>query len=324
MIKTSTRRKRIFEVFSNNLRFVSEKLEFKFAIESNGIFTEFNDLIYICPLCKEIFIEECLDQTLENPLTLEDVPPSKLGGKPLILTCKKCNNNAGTKLDRSLINHLKESEFILIREYGEVKSKISINNSPPIRSIIKRGINKEWIFQIDFKNPIVEKQLEYLKHNWDGSEVNFSFSITSHDLVSSALLRIGYLIAFHYFGNQLLIAENIQPIIEQIRYPQKKILSHTGITELKIADKVDDGLHVLVQPKECKCYFVVFTLKLDQIKRQFGVFIPGPGQEGWNNYQNINDLKKHTIVNFKDISYRDMVNNKERVDGYTQLWKFIL
>ena len=323
MNRTTVRRKKIFEAYSNNLRYLSEKLGFKLLLELNGCFTEVHEPIYICPLCKELFIEECLDQTFDNPLTLEDIPPVKLGGKPLILTCKKCNNSAGTKLDKSLIRHLKESAFLSVHTYGEVISKISINNSPPIRTTIKRRKDKEWIFQLDFKNPIFEKQIEFLKQNWDKSILNFSFNLAPPDLVNSALLRIGYLVAFYYFGNQLLLAENIQPIIKQIKYPKERILPHTGITEIKITDNVDNGLHILVQPEESKCYFPVFTLNIDSNKRQFGIFIPGPGPDGWAKYEKIKDIKKHTRMEFKDISYRDMVVNKEHVDGYTQLWRFV-
>ena len=83
------KRNRIFEVFSTNLSMVAERLGITIQSIDGEIIKEIIDPIYICPLCKQAFFKESLSQELENPLTLEDVPPVSLGGKPLILTCCK-------------------------------------------------------------------------------------------------------------------------------------------------------------------------------------------------------------------------------------------
>src|ERR1700752_2897682 len=51
--------------------------------------------VYGCPLCLRGF---------ETPaaLTLEDVPPKSIGGRPLILTCGSCNYNSGHMLDANI------------------------------------------------------------------------------------------------------------------------------------------------------------------------------------------------------------------------------
>ena len=46
-------------------------------------------------------------------LTDEDVPPKSSGGRPLVLTCKPCNNTAGSKLDASA--HRKETVLGILR-----------------------------------------------------------------------------------------------------------------------------------------------------------------------------------------------------------------
>jgi hypothetical protein len=66
-----------------------------------------SDDIYVCPLCLEIDYEQrsgrftChTDAAIEDrSLTVEHVPPESLGGGPLLLTCKDCNNTAGHELD---------------------------------------------------------------------------------------------------------------------------------------------------------------------------------------------------------------------------------
>jgi hypothetical protein len=100
------KKEKIFKLFSQNLEWVKEHPSIRFKPDfSNG---------YICPLCFETFFEKDLDATLENYLTLEDIPPKSLGGKPLALTCKKCNSRSGHELDVHLLNNrvLPISNFI--------------------------------------------------------------------------------------------------------------------------------------------------------------------------------------------------------------------
>jgi hypothetical protein len=47
---------------------------------------------YACPICLRI-------SPSDATLTVEDVPPKSVGGRPLILTCKSCNDAAGATLD---------------------------------------------------------------------------------------------------------------------------------------------------------------------------------------------------------------------------------
>jgi hypothetical protein len=51
---------------------------------------------YVCPICVEGFVREAV---ANGTLTEEHVPPEALGGRGLVLTCKPCNNTAGTELD---------------------------------------------------------------------------------------------------------------------------------------------------------------------------------------------------------------------------------
>jgi hypothetical protein len=51
---------------------------------------------YVCPICDRAFPEEAV---AAGVLTAEHVPPESFGGRELLLTCRKCNNDAGTLLD---------------------------------------------------------------------------------------------------------------------------------------------------------------------------------------------------------------------------------
>jgi HNH endonuclease len=56
----------------------------------------FDKATYACPICLDPFTIEAL---ADKRLTAEHVPPESVGGRELLLTCKDCNNSAGTKLD---------------------------------------------------------------------------------------------------------------------------------------------------------------------------------------------------------------------------------
>ncbi|RMZ58457.1 hypothetical protein D1632_12620 [Chryseobacterium nematophagum] len=81
MSKQQNRKATIFNIFSKNLEWVKEHPDIKF-------YPDFND-DYTCPLCFEVFFKKDLDSTLDNFLTLEDIPPVSLGGKPFSVNLQK-------------------------------------------------------------------------------------------------------------------------------------------------------------------------------------------------------------------------------------------
>ncbi len=54
---------------------------------------------YVCPLCNILWFERAIDVGM---LTLEHVPPASMGGKGIVLTCKRCNSPAGSSIDAAL------------------------------------------------------------------------------------------------------------------------------------------------------------------------------------------------------------------------------
>lgn len=66
--------------------------------------------IYVCPLCGNGYSREAI---AEKVITIEHVPPEALGGKPLCLTCRDCNNNAGRGVDAHM--HRRETVWAMMR-----------------------------------------------------------------------------------------------------------------------------------------------------------------------------------------------------------------
>lgn len=64
---------------------------------------------YVCPLCRAVFTLADLEAKL---LTREHVPPASIGGREMVLTCRPCNNLAGSTFDA----HLERAEAL--RHFG--------------------------------------------------------------------------------------------------------------------------------------------------------------------------------------------------------------
>lgn len=73
---------------------------------------------YICPICCRIFDERAIrkDASDDYCLTLEHSPPEKIGGTVLTLTCKRCNNMLGSKLDSQVAARERLFSFFTLRE----------------------------------------------------------------------------------------------------------------------------------------------------------------------------------------------------------------
>jgi hypothetical protein len=63
---------------------------------ANGEAPPAGDPRYPCPLCQREFTKADL---IAGQLTAEDVPPLSVGGKKILLTCQRCNNDQGSRID---------------------------------------------------------------------------------------------------------------------------------------------------------------------------------------------------------------------------------
>ncbi len=322
MKRSKDTREKIFDVFATNLTNVKTLLGLKLSGElPDGTITEINQPMYICPLCLRGYTKVALDQSFHNPLTIEDVPPKSLGGKPLLLTCKECNSKGGYLLDSVLKQHLQSQGFLKLSPGSKVLGKVSVNNLSSVNSLIKLGENREFFFQVDVKNYMVKKHIQEFQSSGSGGNINFTVNIPNRTNVAPAILKIGYLLAFNYLGNLMLLSPNIEKIVRQINNPEQKILPHTSVTKINKDEHYKEGLYFLTSPENYRCFFVAFTLKIDGLSENFGVFIPGPGEDGWRHFVNIKNLNKEAKLSFKDVSFNDMVTNNKLVNGYHYLWQ---
>lgn len=294
----SIKRLKLFKLFSQNLEWVKEHPEISFKPDfTNG---------YICPLCLELFEEKDLDITLKNHLTLEDVPPQSLGGKPVTLTCKDCNSKSGHILDIHLLNKILEIDasqflpnsktkvkykisnnqingFLETDENGTVNINLQTENSHPKES---NAFMREMFAPNTRKNQNIYQD-SILGNRYKSPIFNIEMQRNSNERKAEiALLRIGYLLAFSIFGYGFLINSGLYKVREQIKNPDKEILPKVFWLPFEFPIE-NEGINIVTLPKELRCFLVVFRLKTKSKSRQFSIVLPGPSDPGIKVYDYI-------------------------------------
>lgn len=179
--------------------------------------------MYCCPSCVRGF-----DNPAPEALSFEDVPPKSVGGTPLVLTCRKCNNTHGSGLDA----HIKAG-----RDLGEI-----VEGTHPAWARLRKGDGDMAVMatlgatEISLtevagkSNPVARdalaSHLEGLAGtDATGSELNLEFSIRYDEWRERVgWLRVAYLYLFALLGYRFILRPELNPIREQFRTPAERIV----------------------------------------------------------------------------------------------------
>ena len=337
-MKAQEKREKIFNIYSQNLEWVKQHHQIRFEPDfEQGV---------LCPLCMEVFFRDDLDITKKNFLTLEDVPPVSLGGKPLILTCKECNSKSGHKLDANLLNILLEADSKLFLPNSETLSTFEIDGNI-INGKIK--IDGDGKFLIDFQtnnsnpkskdgfknglfysettyNPIFYPNIKYTTR-FRSKKIKMKFKKNSDERRAEiALLRIAYLYAYSKLGNGFLINNNLKKVREQILNPDKFILPKVFWIKYEFPEDCQ-GINIITLPRKLQCFLIIFRLKTKSKSRQYSIALPGPSEISFNIYENLEELlckgdgtKKEGIA-FETLPEKDFIKDENLVFGSHYYWQ---
>lgn len=297
MAKTDNKKQIIFDKYFENLKFLNE---------NQFISSETN--VYICPLCLEP--HTALNES--NPLTLEDAPPKSLGGKANTLTCKKCNNEAGHKIDVHLAERLNEIESKKFQPNTKINVRTKIgtetfngtlsvdsggvmtmfhsekNNHPKKLKTAMENLSKDHIVDFDFlKSRIVPEKLEY------------------------ALLKTAYMILFEKTGYALILDKTYDIVREQINKPETRIYPENFW--FNNADNITDGVYFNMT-KGMESIICVFNIKTEIIDRGFFVTLPLPNTNFEEVIENFNKAidEKSTVKLYPTHGEKnDYISDKE-------------
>jgi hypothetical protein len=321
LTKAEELRSKLFKSYSSNLKLLEERLNWKIGFENELGDVEFPLDPYVCPICSKLFVEESLNQIHSNPLTLEDVPPQKLGGKPLTLTCKNCNNKlGGTKLDSNLIWNLEIEPFMKSEPNSHIKAYYEINKRTKAKGRLTYFAKNK--FGISFNpgtNPNLSKELDYLIKNWDKTTIKFSFQAPNRMKVLLALLRIAHLKMFSVFGYGYFFNPTPQIIRQQLFEPDSKLIPDFGIPLFDSMPLDKRGIHFITSPKELRSFLVIFDLKIAGKIKTYSILIPGPDEECISLYSKLHENIKYNLELFP-IPTVDYLTDNRNIFAYTEMW----
>lgn len=210
-----------------------------------------NRELYVCPLCLKGFGPKALEAGF---LTIEDVPPRHAGGRPMVLTCRECNNWSGAELDHH--SQAMEAIFGFAKGEldGEVPVRVSIGATSVRANLSAVGRDVRVVVVPEANDPLDNAALKRLMGDmvefggWDGNEFGVEFE--QRFQYRSALiswLRAGYLAAFAALGYRYIGRESLKVVREQIRAPNFDIINFFSSTSVD-APSDERGILLIEDP----------------------------------------------------------------------------
>lgn len=188
--------------------------------------------LYACPLCLNIDHDErrarfCVftEAALHNQsLTVEHVPPQSFGGRPLVLTCRACNNTSGAGVDA----HARKRENPRDAFLGRVATKISMTAGTHRLAGSFMLTSGAYHFAVTKRRnahrPDAEAGVRRTLTNSEDSTrditLSFDYDRFDDDLARVSWLRTAYLALFSVAGYGAVVGREMELVRRQIREPK--------------------------------------------------------------------------------------------------------
>ena len=297
MSKSRKQREQIFRRYAENLMHYVNSIEKKLLyVDKDSIF-DITGSAYLCPLCWDSFLIQQVEESKnQNYLSLEDNPPKSMGGRPTLLTCRKCNNTSGAKGDKVVLEFLSLEAFLLGNNNSfETKFKIDGNN---IRGTLHKVGKNVVLKPMEKSNPRAMQNVRKKMEERKTFNVSFNLSVPEWSEYSLGMLKIAYLKGFEWFGYYFADwgngGEVRDAISGKIDYP----IFNNGVIDRNMEDEYL-GAHVIVEPDELKSIIITQKIKfLDKgvlVDKNISVIFPLPLKEGWESLKNFNQYKNGNI-----------------------------
>ncbi|SRR5579863_427169 len=234
-----------------------------------------------CPLCGEFFTRADLDA---RRLTLEHVPPSSIGGKPMCLTCADCNNTAGSTIDASVSEFasMQKLNTAFFSNKGDYTGPVSLSaGGMTVNARINKTEGEPVRIEIHESYNHPERVGELNKHldatTSSGTEWRFELSAkfrTSQKKLFASLLRSGYLAAFSLLGYRYAGTSRLNVVRQQIREPDVEHVPRIGIILNHTPNLGNDGPVVAVISAPFPGVAVYFSARSSPVRRAVTVLLP--------------------------------------------------
>jgi len=182
--------------------------------------------VYLCPLCGDAFTQ---DDVESDRLTLEDVPPKSVGGRPMCLTCRPCNSAGGHQVDATVAELARMGRLhdaanrrgtpFSARAHvptlaGRVNARLSYD---------KNGVRSLKAYRSENDPRILESAATVTS-----VRVSVPFRV-SERVAFVSFLRAGYLAAFSFGGYSFALDGRLDAVRRQIATPDADIIPQSAM-----------------------------------------------------------------------------------------------
>ena len=271
----------------------------------------------MCPICLRFFART---ENLTKCVSIEHIVPDALGGRVTTLTCRRCNNTAGTQLDSHLVRRvsvegrskpiLADVEFRGTKFRGEVHLPESASDSFRIYGIPKQSDPRE-----------INRFFSLLDEGiWDGQELQLHLEGGYVPVRSAvALLRSAYLLMFRLFGYRYVCDRSAVAIRESISQPTMETDDLKGISwRVDYSPPSEMGVSIVTQPREFRSFIVFLTLDRSQ-NHVSAIALPPPnaGSEFFHTLAQGGKRKMYVLSSW-------IAGDNKEIMPLNEVWRYVI
>lgn len=222
--------------------------------------------LYVCPLCLRAFDKEAV---CDGQLTIEHVPPKRLGGRGILLTCKQCNSFSGHALDAAVSQREEQRRFaetVLGNDVGYRGRATWIAKGKTLNVEVYRDGKFLTVAGIPKLNDKAVAEAMTMAGSMC-SGVLTSRVRYSRRRAAVSDLRTAYLAAFALLGYRYALHPIFNVVREQIANPDEHNLVNWSVN-LAPETPLRRRVHEISNPQHC------LVVQVDRV----GVFLPVPGR----------------------------------------------
>lgn len=291
-------------------------------------------LAYLCPLCLQngIFAAKELGLLMSAEFSLDHIVAKSVGGSLVILTCKRCNNNAGREFEPALKKQLERLSF-----------ENRIENSALLANTSIKGVQGTYSSQLKVQEPGSYK-LDFFTegkgnavplNNWlqnPGTDWEATVTIQqpNKNHLAKSLIKSAYLLCFAVWGYEFVFSHSAEMIRKYLKdehsYPVTTPIAWFGhtIKQNKI-NRFPIGICYIQEPVECRSFLVNLLLidKKSGYRDIASILIPNPTETGWKDLEKLESIfqevyKNGTPITFSHADHFTLA--KGFLNGYSRSW----
>lgn len=289
---------------------LSERLFDTYATDLSAALSQQSDYVE-CPLCMTRFTR---DDLRTRAVTDEHIIARRLGsrlrhqtwGKLRTLTCRRCNNRDGTKLDAHLIKWVRSEDILAGLTDEPLDIRFIVGDTDIGADLYLSASGKPSIKVIGDRKRSNPKMQEASGRAFEEGEKKFKVAVNlgySTLNLNVALLRIAYLLMFRYFGYHYIRQENVRRVREQISHPDKDIIASLAVHKLNDAPSDLFSIDIIQTPPALQCFFIALDLST-ALDRYIGIVMPGLDSDGEQIYEKWREhAKRRQSTNFSSARF---------------------